>query len=185
MRLFGEVCLTWIGPPTRNDTKNHSHVPHSYNTGHLDLTVLGGLQVSASGDLANWIVPGKLIPGFGGAFDLVGSGSRVIVTMDHVAKDGTSKIMNNCSFPLTGQSVVDMIITEKAVFNVDKEGGTGLTLTEIAPDLNVDDIRAVTGCDFKVAEPLLLMDDLVTEALGQEEASQTIANAFEVASAAA
>jgi 3-oxoacid CoA-transferase len=121
---------------------------------------LGGLQVSATGDLANWMIPGKLIPGFGGALDLVGSGSRVIVTMDHVAKDGTPKILPECSFPLTGKSSVDMIITDKAVFLVDKRGGTGLTLTEIAQGQTVDDIRAVTGCDFKVADNLSFMDDL-------------------------
>jgi 3-oxoacid CoA-transferase len=129
-------------------------------TGHLDLTVLGGLQVSAAGDLANWMVPGKLIPGFGGALDLVGSGTRVIVTMDHVAKDGTPKILAECSFPLTGKGVVDEIITDKAVFIVDKIGGNGLTLTEVASGLTVDDIRAVTGCDFKVADNLSFMDDL-------------------------
>lgn len=129
-------------------------------TGHLDLTVLGGLQVSATGDLANWIVPGKLISGFGGAFDLVGSGSRVIVTMDHVTKDGTPKILPECSFPLTGKGCVDMIITERAVFVVDKIGGTGLTLTELAQGLTVDDIRGVTGCDFKVADNLSFMEDL-------------------------
>jgi 3-oxoacid CoA-transferase len=128
-------------------------------SGHLDLTVLGGLQVSANGDLANWIIPGKLIPGFGGAFDLLGSGTRVIITMDHVAKDGSAKILDECSFPLTGKGVVDMIITDKAVFQIDKEGGTGLTLTEVAPGLTVDDVRSVTGCDFKVAEPLSFMDD--------------------------
>jgi 3-oxoacid CoA-transferase len=126
--------------------------------GHLDLTVLGGLQVSAAGDLANWMVPGKLIPGFGGAFDLVGSGSRVIVTMDHVAKDGSPKILPECSFPLTGKGVVDMIITERAVFQVDKIGGKGLTLTEVARGLTVGDIQAVTGCDFKVADNLSFMD---------------------------
>jgi 3-oxoacid CoA-transferase len=127
--------------------------------GHLDLTVLGGLQVSATGDLANWMVPGKLIPGFGGALDLVGSGSRVIVTMDHVAKDGTPKILSECSFPLTGKGVVDEIITDKAVFQVDKIGGNGLILTEVARGETVDDIRAVTGCDFKVADNLSFMDD--------------------------
>ena len=121
---------------------------------------MGGLQVSATGDLANWMIPGKLIPGFGGALDLVGSGSRVIVTMDHVAKDGTPKILPECSFPLTGKSCVDMIITDKAVFQVDKIGGTGLTLAEIAHGQTVDDIRAVTGCDFKVADNLSFMDDL-------------------------
>jgi 3-oxoacid CoA-transferase B subunit len=126
--------------------------------------------VSSAGDLANWTVPGKRIPGFGGAFDLVGSGSRVIITMDHVAKDGTPKIMNNCSFPLTGKGVVDMIITEKAVFQVDKVGGTGLTLIEIAPGLTVNDLRAVTGCDFKtVPEPIPIMDEFAENIVSADE----------------
>jgi 3-oxoacid CoA-transferase len=132
---------------------------------------LGGLQVSATGDLANWMIPGKLLPGFGGAFDLVGSGCRVIVTMDHVAKDGTPKILPECSFPLTGKGVVDMIITEQAVFQVDKIGGTGLTLTELAQGLTVDDIRAVTGCAFKVADNLSFMDDLYDKSVQDVVAS--------------
>lgn len=128
--------------------------------GHIDLTILGGLQCSASGDLANWIVPGKIVKGMGGAMDLVGApGSRVVVTMDHTAKDGTPKILQECSLPLTGHNVVDRIITDMGVFDVDKHGGTGLTLIEIAPDTTLEAVRLATGCDFKVAEPLLLMDE--------------------------
>ena len=134
--------------------------------GHIDLTILGGLQCSATGDLASWIVPGKLLKGMGGAMDLVSApGSRVVVTMDHTAKDGTPKILQECSLPLTGHNVVDRIITDMCVFDVDVEGGTGLTLVEIAPGTTVDDVRKATACDFKtVAEPIPLMDDVVDEA---------------------
>lgn len=95
---------------------------------------------------------------FLGCQDLVGApGSRVVVTMDHTAKDGTPKILNECTLPLTGHKVVDRIITEMAVFDCDKEGGTGLKLVEIAPGITVDDVRAATACDFMVADPLPLM----------------------------
>jgi 3-oxoacid CoA-transferase len=130
--------------------------------GQIDLTILGGLQCSASGDLANWIVPGKLLKGMGGAMDLVGApGSRVVVTMDHTAKDGTPKILQECSLPLTGHRVVDRIITDLCVFDVDLEGGTGLTLVEIAPGVSVDTVRKATACEFKVVQdPIPLMDDV-------------------------
>lgn len=130
--------------------------------GQIDLTILGGLQCSAAGDLASWIVPGKIVKGMGGAMDLVGSpGAKVVVTMDHCAKDGSPKIMTECALPLTGRRVVDRIITDMCVFDCDKQGGSGLTMVEIAPGITVDDVRKVTGCDFKVADPLLLMDDFV------------------------
>jgi len=101
----------------------------------------------------------------GGAMDLVGApGSRVVVTMDHTAKDGTPKIMDQCSLPLTGHNVVDRIITDMGVFDCDKKGGSGLTLIEIAPGISVDDVRKATGCDFQVApEPIPLMDDIVDD----------------------
>ena len=129
--------------------------------GHIDLTILGGLQCSATGDLANWIVPGKLIKGMGGAMDLVcAPGSRVVVTMDHTAKDGTPKVLSKCTLPLTGHNVVDRIITDLCVFDVDKANGTGLTLVEIAPNVTLDDVRKATACDFKVvSEPIPLMDE--------------------------
>ena len=97
--------------------------------------------------------------------DLVGApGSRVVVTMDHTAKDGTPKIMQECSLPLTGHNVVNRIITDMCVFDVDLEGGTGLTLIEIAPGISVDDVKKATACDFKVVpEPIPLMDDMVDD----------------------
>lgn len=133
--------------------------------GHVDLTILGGLQCSASGDLANWIVPGKMVKGMGGAMDLVGAPkSIVVVTMDHTDKNGSPKILQECLLPLTGHKVVDRIITDMGVFDVDKIGGTGLTLVEIAPGFTVQQVRDATGCDFKtVPEPIPLMDDFVEE----------------------
>jgi 3-oxoacid CoA-transferase len=133
--------------------------------GHINLTLLGGLQCSSSGDLASWIVPGKIVKGMGGAMDLVGApGSKVVVTMDHTAKDGSPKIMEQCSLPLTGRRVVDRIITDMAVFDCDKKGTSGMTLVEIAPGLTVQDVRKATGCDFDVVpEPIPLMDDVLDD----------------------
>jgi 3-oxoacid CoA-transferase len=126
--------------------------------GHVNLTILGGLQVSSRGDLANWIIPGKLVKGMGGAMDLVSApGAKVVVTMDHVAKNGSPKIMEECSLPLTGRSVVDRIITDMCVFDCDNSHEGGLTLVEIAAGLTVEDIKNATGCGFKVANPLPLM----------------------------
>lgn len=121
---------------------------------HVDLTILGALEVAANGDLANWIIPGKMVKGMGGAMDLVSSGNRVVVTMEHTAKTGAHKILSACNLPLTGKSVVDLIITELAVFTVDDNG---LTLIEHAEGVTVDEIKAKTGAPFKVSDKLTVM----------------------------
>ena len=119
---------------------------------HLGCTVLGALQVSKDGDLANWIIPGKLVKGMGGAMDLVGSGSKVVVTMDHVAKGNTHKLLDKCTLPLTGKGVCSMLITELGVFDFTRE--KGITLIEIFDGITLDHIKSMTGCSFNIASDL-------------------------------
>ena len=116
--------------------------------GHIDLSILGAMQVAENGDLANWMVPGKMVKGMGGAMDLVAGVKRVVVVMEHVEKSGAPKLVKRCSLPLTGAGVVDLLITDLGVFEINR--GKGVVLTALAPEVTVDEIRAKTEAEFEV-----------------------------------
>jgi 3-oxoacid CoA-transferase subunit B len=119
--------------------------------GHIDLSVLGAMEVSQDGDLANWMVPGKMVKGMGGAMDLVAGVKRCVVVMEHTSKDGASKLLRQCRLPLTGRRVVDLAITDLAVFEIDRRGQGGMRLIELAAGVTLDEVKAKTEAEFAVA----------------------------------
>lgn len=144
------------GKETISETKGCSYFKSSDSFAmvrgkHIDITILGALQVSRTGDLANWIIPGKLVKGMGGAMDLV-AGSRVVITMEHVAKGNTHKILDKCTLPLTGKGVVSRLITDLAVFDFTRE--KGMTLIELFEGVTLDQVKSLTGCNFEIANDL-------------------------------
>jgi 3-oxoacid CoA-transferase subunit B len=116
--------------------------------GHIDLSILGAMEVTDRGDLANWMVPGKMVKGMGGAMDLVAGVKRVVVVMEHTSKDGASKLLKKCTLPLTGVNVVDLVITDLGVFEIDKHGSQPMKLIELAEGVTLDEITSKTQSSF-------------------------------------
>jgi len=118
--------------------------------GHIDIALLGAMQVAENGDLANWMIPGKMVKGMGGAMDLVAGVKKVVVIMEHSAKN-EAKLLKRCNLPLTGAGVVDMVITDLGVFTIDRKGGGAMTLIEVAPGTSLDEIKSKTEANYRVA----------------------------------